>query len=111
MIRVYRPLLVGYNAQADRKWMPEGMFAAKLYPVFGVEDGKLTRQDKTTGEATYFHFVGEGHKPCRLIQSNAVLVCVGDDEWAGLVREDGAGLWVHFMLHDAKAASGAAPAA
>jgi len=43
------------------------------YRVFGYENGTVKYRDGGAGDAFFFHFVGEGRRPARLIQGNAVL--------------------------------------
>lgn len=68
-----RPLFVAYSPSQDPKWRPEDMGINKWYPVFGYENGNIKLSDGKRGEAFFFHFIGEGSRPCRLIQGNAVL--------------------------------------
>ena len=49
------------------------MKSKKWYPVFGYENGHVKYKDGGAGDAFFFHFVGEGARPCRLIQGNAVV--------------------------------------
>lgn len=50
------------------------MSLGKLYVVYAYENGILNRADGSKGEAVYFHFVGDGYRPARLIQSNAIVI-------------------------------------
>lgn len=73
-IHLNREIRIAYSPYCDLKWRPEFMLPEKFYPVYAYENGVLKRHDGTTGEAFYFHFAGEGGRPCRLIHSNAVIV-------------------------------------
>ena len=105
---ICRPVHVGYSPSCDRKWKPEGMSLEKLYPVFAYENGVLRlrgkdgKPDGTTAEAFYFHFAGDGGRPCRLISSNAVVVLDSD----GVVGSDERRFWDEIK----KTAGGSGPA-
>jgi len=73
-LHLRRDILIAYSPSADAKWKPENMELGRFYPVFAYENGTLKRSDGAIGEATYYHFVGDGNRPSRLIQSSAVLM-------------------------------------
>lgn len=107
---ICRDVLIGYSPACDRKWCPEFMKPGKLYPVYGYENGSLKLKDGGQGEAFYYLFAGEGFRPCRLIESNAIIVPVTDQpsplvvaEVAGVVVSD-----VRNAIEKAQAAASAA---
>ena len=106
-----RAIHVGYSPSCDIKWKPEYMDVGKFYPVYGYENGTLKLKPKpgaasnapaVTGEAFYFHVIGNGCRPCRLISSNAVVV---------LDSEIGAGSDEKKLWETIAAYRGGAPAA
>lgn len=68
-----RAIYVAYSPSEDPKWRPEDMKAKTWYAVWGYENGMVKYKDGGAGEAFYFHFIGEGARPCRLLQGNAVI--------------------------------------
>lgn len=106
-----RAIHVGYSPSCDLKWKPEYMDVGRFYPVYGYENGSLKLRPKAgqpegsggTGEAFYFHVIGKGFRPCRLISSNAVVV-LDSEIGAG---SDEAKLWEAIKaFHGGKSAAG-----
>lgn len=68
-----RTIFVAFSPSEDPKWRPDDMEPRKWYQVYGYENGTIKYRDGDKGEAFFFHFIGEGCRPCRLIHGNAVV--------------------------------------
>lgn len=64
---------VEYDPSVDKKYLPHKMIVGKKYLVIAYENGKVKRNDGSTGDAFFYHFVGDDGKPCRVLNANCIL--------------------------------------